>query len=401
MPAREIAPGAPAAEGAVPLTVPELGDAERALVADVVASGWVSSAGPFVDQFEREVADLLGARHGVATVNGTAALHLALLLAGVEPGDEVCVSALTFIAPANAIRYTGAVPIFIDAEPGFWQMDPAALETFLTEQCEEHDGSLVDRATGRRVAAIMPVDALGHPADIAPIRELSLRFGLELVEDACEGLGSAYRDGEDWRSVGCPDSVACLSFNGNKIVTSGGGGMILTQDAERANRARYLSTQAKDDPLEYVHGAVGFNYRLSNVHAALGHVQLARLDEFVAAKRRIAATYAEALGDLVGITPMPEAEWARSSYWMYTMLVDAGEFGMDSRALMARLDQAGVQTRPLWQPLHRSPAHSAAPRRECPVADELYARALSVPCSVGLSPRDQDRVIAAIQDAAR
>ena len=400
MPAREIAPGALAAEGAVPLTVPEIGEAERAAVDEALASGWVSSAGPFVDHFEREVADVVGARHAVATVSGTAALHLALLVAGVQPGDEVCAPAVTFIAPANAIAYAGAVPVFIDAEPGFWQMDPAALETFLTEQCEEHDGSLVDRATRRRVAAILPVHALGHPADIAPIRELSRRFGLELVEDACEGLGAVYRDGEDWRLVGHPDSIACLSFNGNKIITAGGGGMLVTQDAERADRARYLSTQAKDDPLEYVHGAVGFNYRLSNVHAALGHAQIARLDEFVAAKRRIAATYAEALGGLAGITPMPEAEWARSSYWMYTVLVDAGEFGMDSRALMAQLDQAGVQARPLWQPLHRSPAHAAAPRRECPVADELYARALSLPCSVGLSRRDQDRVITAIHEAA-
>jgi perosamine synthetase len=384
----------------VPLTVPDIGEAERAVVADVLASGWVSSAGPFVEKFEREVADVVCARHGVATVNGTAALHLALLVAGVEPGDEVCVPTLTFISPANAIAYLGAVPVFIDAEPRFWQMDPVALETFLTEQCEQHDGSLVNRATGRRVAAILPVHALGHPVDIAPIRELSLRFGLELVEDACEGLGARYRDGEDWRPVGRPDSIACLSFNGNKIVTAGGGGMLVTQDGERADRARYLSTQAKDDPLEYVHGAVGFNYRLSNVHAALGHAQLARLDEFLAAKRRIAATYSEALGDLTGITPMPEAEWARSSYWMYTVLVDAGEFGINSRALMARLDQAGVQARPLWQPLHRSPAHSSAPRRECPVADDLYARALSIPCSVGLSRRDQERVIAAIQGAA-
>jgi perosamine synthetase len=384
----------------VPLTVPDIGEIERAVVADVLASGWVSSAGPFVDQFEREVADVVGARHAVATVNGTAALHLALLIAGIAPGDEVCAPAVTFVAPANAITYAGAVPVFIDAEPRFWQMDPVALEIFLTEQCEQRDGSLVDRATGRRVAAILPVDVLGHPADIAPIRELSLRFGIELIEDACEGLGAEYRDGEEWRSVGHPDSITCLSFNGNKIVTAGAGGMLVTQNAERAHRARYLSTQAKDDPLEYVHGAVGFNYRLSNVHAALGHVQLARLDEFVAAKRRIATTYAEALAGMAGITPMPEAEWARSSYWMYTVLVDACEFGMDSRALMARLEQAGVQARPLWQPLHRSPAHSAAPRQECPVADDLYVRALSIPCSVGLSPRDQDRVIAAIHEAA-
>jgi perosamine synthetase len=400
MEAREIAPGAPAAAGTVPLCVPEIGEAERAVVADVVASGWVSSAGPAVDQFESEVADLVGASHAVATVNGTAALHLALLVAGVEPGDEVCVPALTFISPANAIAYAGAVPIFIDAEPRFWQMDPRALETFLAEECEERDGSLVDRGTGRRVAAVLPVHLLGHPADIAPIRELAARFGIELIEDACEGLGAEYRDGDEWHPVGRPESVACLSFNGNKIITAGGGGMLMTHDAERAERARYLSTQAKDDPLEYVHGAVGFNYRLSNVHAALGHAQLARLDEFVAAKRRIAAGYAEALTSVAGVTPMPEADWARSSNWMFTVLVEPEAFGKDSRELMAHLDQAGVQARPLWQPLHRSPAHAGAPRRTCPVADQLYAQALSLPCSVGLSRRDQDRVIAAIHDAA-
>ncbi len=384
------------AVGFTPLCVPEIGGNEWAYVKECLDTGWVSSVGAFVERFERAVADAVGARHAVATVNGTSALHVALLLAGVEPEDEVLVSTLTFIAPANAVRYLGAWPVFVDAEPDYWQMDPARVAEFLDHGCERRNGALVNRATGRRVRAVLPVHALGHPADITPIREAAKRHGLALVEDATESLGASYRN----RSVGALGDIACFSFNGNKLITTGGGGMIVTDDAEWARRAKYLTTQAKDDEVEYIHGAVGYNYRLTNLQAAVGVAQMERLDEYVAAKGRIAERYAEGLRDVAGLTPMRQAAWARSVWWMYTVIVDQADFGMGSRDLLRALAARKIQTRPLWQPLHRSPAHAGAQVLGGAVADRLHHDALSLPCSVGLSAEAQDRVIDAVREIA-
>jgi perosamine synthetase len=385
---REIAPGAAPAGTSVPLSVPDVGDLERQWVDEAIASGWVSSAGPFVDRFEGDVAALLGARHAVATASGTAALHVALLLAGVQPGDEVLVSTLSFVAPANAIRYAGAHPVFVDAEPDFWQIDPALVRGFLADGCEQRDGGLVNKQTGRRVAALLPVHVLGHPYDADAIASVAREFGLPVVEDAAEGLGARYRD----TPLGRLGDVGALSFNGNKIVTSGGGGMIVTGNEEHARRARYLTTTAKDDPIEYVHGEVGFNYRLTNVAAALGAAQLTRLGDFVERKRAIAARYADAIGSLQGVTAMPEAPWASSSFWMYTVLVDGG-----SRPLLRALGDAKVQARPVWQPLHLSPAHRGAQAIGGAVAERLHAEALSLPCSTSLEPAQQERVIEVLE----
>jgi perosamine synthetase len=392
---REIAPGVPAVAGEIPLAVPDVGEAERAYVDEVMRSGWVSSAGPFVDRFEEAAAETVGRAYAVATVSGSAALHVALLLAGVRPGDEVPVSTLSFISPANAISYCGAHPVFIDAEPDYWQMDAERLAEFLAS-CTRRDDVLVNPATDRRVAVLLAVGILGHPFDADAIRALADEYGLAVVEDAAEGLGARYRD----EHVGQLGHISALSFNGNKIVTSGGGGMVVTDDANAARRARYLTTTAKDDPVEYVHGEVGFNYRLSNVSAALGYGQLERLGEFVEAKRRIAATYAGAFAGLDGIAAMQEAPWATSTFWMFTVTVDEARFGMDSRALLRTLASRGIQARPLWQPLHLSPAHAGAQATPCPVAERLHATALSLPCSVALSADDQARVLEAIRRAA-
>jgi perosamine synthetase len=379
----------------IPLCEPEIRGNAWKYVRECLDSGWVSSVGEFVSRFEREVAARLGSPFGVATVSGTAALHTALVLAGVGPDEEVLVPSLTFIAPANAVRYAGAWPVFIDAEPRFWQMDPEAVRSFL-DACDRRESGVYDRATGRRVSAILPVDILGHPVNWDPLRDAAATYGLPLVEDATESLGASFQG----RPVGTLGDVACLSFNGNKLITTGGGGMVLTAREAWANRARYLTTQAKDDPIEFVHREVGYNYRLTNLQAALGCAQLELLDEYAAAKRKIAARYAEALGDLPGVTLMPEAPWARSVFWMYTILVNKDEFGLDSRELARALDEDGIVTRPLWQPLHRSPAHRGAPAAECPVAERLNRDSISLPCSVGLSPADQDFVVDRIRSRA-
>lgn len=373
----------------IPLCVPEIRGNEWKYVKECLDGNWVSSVGAFVERFERDVAAAVGGRHAIATVNGTAALHVALLAAGVRPDDEVLVSTLTFIAPANAIRYVGAWPVFVDAEPDYWQMDVAKALEFLERGCLWREGKLYNRATGRRVSALLPVHILGHPVDMAPLVAAARKYGLALVEDATESLGASYRGAR----VGHLGDLACFSFNGNKLLTTGGGGMVVTDNPAWAGRVRYLTTQAKDDPVEYVHGEIGYNYRLTNLQAAMGVAQLEQLDAYVAAKRRIATSYRAALEGMPGITTMPEAEWARSAFWMYTILVDEASFGLDSRALMRKLAQHAVQTRPLWEPLHRSGAHAGAFATDCTVADHLYRVALSLPCSVGLSPEAQERVI--------
>jgi len=387
-----LAPGAPVAAGGIPLAVPHLGGNEWAYVQEALDTNWVSSVGPFVDRFEELTAARLGAGHAVAVTSGTAALHLALLLAGVEAGDEVVMPTLTFIAPANAVGYLGAHPVFVDAEPEYWQLDVEKVAEFLERECAPEGGVLVNRRTGRRVRAVLPVHVLGHPVDLDPVVELAGRYGLVLIEDAAESIGARYRS----RALGTFGLAGCLSFNGNKVITTGGGGMLVTDDAELAARARYLATQAKDDPVEYVHGAVGFNYRLSNVLAAIGCAQLEVLEEHVAAKRAVADRYRDAFDSVPGLTVMREAPWAFSTHWLTTVLVDPADVGFDSRELLRRLSNAGIQSRPLWQPLHLSRPFADAQSYRCEVASRVAAQSLSLPSSVGLSEAEQSRVIEAV-----
>ncbi len=383
----------------IPLSEPHLGGREWDYIKECLDSGWVSSAGRFVDDFETRMAGEIGAEHAVSTVNGTAALHVALLAAGVGTDDEVLCPALTFIAPANAVRYVGAWPVFFDADPATWQMDSGLVAEFLSEKCERRGGALVNKATGRRVAAILPVHILGHPVDMDSICEAAAEHGLAVIEDATESLGASYKG----RKVGTLGRISCFSFNGNKLITSAGGGMIVTDDGDIARRARHLTTQAKVAGDEYIHDEVGYNYRLTNIQAALGLAQLERLDDHIAAKRRIAAAYRETLGAVTGLDFMPEADWAESVFWLSTVLVEPEKFGMNCRQLCAALSAEGIQSRPLWEPMSRSAAHPGADfihysaGENKSVADDLYARALSLPSSVGLDGAGQERVVAVLE----
>lgn len=386
-------PGAAVEPGSIPLSVPAISGNEWKYVKECLDTGWVSSVGAFVDRFESELAAYVGTKHAVATVNGTAALHVALLAAGIKPDDEVLVPTLTFIAPANAIRYAGAWPVFIDAEPEFWQLDPQKVATFLEEECHSVNGELRNKESGRCVKAILPVHILGHPVDMDPILELARKYNLMVIEDATESLGATYKG----RMVGRLGDIACFSFNGNKVITTGGGGMIVTDNEVWARKAKYLTTQAKDDPVEYVHGEVGYNYRLTNIQAAIGCAQLEQLNDYIAAKRRIAGAYTESFRGLPGITQMREAPWAQSIYWLYSILVDESAGG-GSRSLMHALANRGIQSRPLWQPLHHSPAHAGSRSYRCSVADKLNREALSLPSSHSLRPEELTRVINAVKD---
>ena len=376
----------------IPLSVPEIRGNEWKYIKECLDTNWVSSVGAFVNRFEHMVADYVGVNHGVATINGTAALHTALLVAGIQPDDEVLISTLTFIAPANAIRYVGAWPVFIDAEPNYWQMDPQRVVDFLEQDCRWTGGALRNKTTGRRVKAIIPVHILGHPVDIDPILTVARKYDLLVIEDATESLGAKYKS----QMVGQMGDIACFSFNGNKLISTGGGGMVVTNNEEWTQRARHITTQAKDDPVEYIHNEIGYNYRLSNIQAAMGVAQMEQIDDYIATKRRIAATYREGLELIPGLEPMRQAPWAESVFWLFTVMVDEIRFGSNSRVLLKELDEFGIQSRPLWQPIHLSPAYADLNPNDCPVANALYRDGLSLPCSVGLG-KLQSHVVDALR----
>ena len=381
----------------IPLAVPEIRGNEWKYLKECLDTNWVSSVGPFVDRFEQLVAEYVGAGHAVATSSGTAALHLALLAGGVQPEEEVLVSTLTFIAPANAVRYCGAWPVFMDAEPTYWQMDPEKVLDFLKLQCQWRNKALWNKDTGRRVSAILPVDILGHPVDMDPILGAAREYGLSVIEDATESLGAEYKG----RTVGCLADVACFSFNGNKVITTGGGGMLVTDKEEWAHKARYLSTQARDDQLEYIHHQIGYNYRLTNIQAALGVAQIEQLDEYVETKRRTASFYDARLAQVPGIELPREASWARSMYWLYTVLVHPEEYGRIARELQRELDNRRIQTRTLWCPAHRQRPYADCQAYRIEVADRLYDLALSLPSSVGITPGQQDYVADTVSALAK
>ena len=275
----------------LPLSIPNIRGNEWRYVKECLDTGWVSSAGSFVDDFEEGIASYLGSRHAISCVNGTAALHIALLISGIGPGDEVIVPTVTFIAPVNAVRYAGADPVFMDCDD-YLNMDAEKTVEFLRKECRLRGGRLYNRKSEKRLSAILPVHVFGNPVDIEPLMAIAARYGLKVIEDATESLGSRYIKGRyKGRMSGAVGDIGCLSFNGNKIITTGGGGMLVTNNKKTAGIARYLTTQAKDDPVKYIHNSLGYNYRLSNIQAALGLAQLEMIDEFIGIKRANLASY--------------------------------------------------------------------------------------------------------------
>ena len=376
-----------APEKFIPLSEPHLQGNEWEYVRECLDTGWVSSAGPFVDRFETEIAAYTNTSHAVAAINGTSALHAALLAMGIEPEDEVLVSTLTFIASANAIRYTGAWPVLIDAESEFWQMDPTLVADFLTNQCHSVDGVLRNRTTGRRVRAIMPVHILGHPAELKDLIEIARRFDLAVIEDAAESLGTKYQD----QRIGGFGDVTCFSFNGNKTITAGAGGMIVTNNEALATRLRHLTTQAKSSPIEYEHDEVGYNYRMSNVAAAIGVAQLECIDSVIDRKRQIAAVYQSSL-DVPGWQWHQESSRAFSTHWLSTVFIDPECSQVTAKELRSLLHEQRIQTRRLWRPMHRNAPHADCHKVLSGVADNIAENALSFPSSASLTESDHDRV---------
>jgi dTDP-4-amino-4,6-dideoxygalactose transaminase len=368
------------------LSSPHLSGLEEHYVADAFATNWVTPLGPHVDAFEREFAAAVGAPHAVALSSGTAALHLALSLAGVGPGDEVLVSTLTFVASVNPIVYLGATPVFIDSERSSWNMDPALLE-----------GALESRArAGRLPKAVVLVHLYGQSADLDPITAVCAHHGVPLVEDAAEALGATYRG----RAPGTVGTSGVFSFNGNKIITTAGGGMLVSSDQGLIAHARKLATQARDPAPHYEHSEVGYNYRMSNILAAIGRGQLRVLDDRVAARRRNFAFYSAALGDLPGIEFMPEASWGTHTRWLTTLTIDPDQFGVDRDVLRQALDAEAIEARPVWKPMHLQPLYAHSPVVGGGVADDLFARGLCLPSGSNLSQSDLERVVTVIRRTA-
>lgn len=369
--------------GPVALHEPHFAGNEWAYVKECLDTTYVSSVGKFVDRFEHDLAAYTGARHAVAVMNGTAALHMALHLAEVRPGDEVLVPALTFVATAAAVNYCGAIPHFVDSEERTLGLDPKGLREYLRGITEIRSGQCLNRNTGRVIRALVPMHTFGHPVDIEGVLAVARDFHLALVEDAAESLGSTIHG----RHTGTFGLMGTLSFNGNKTITTGGGGAILTNNPELARRAKHLTTTAKvPHRWEYLHDEVGYNYRLPNINAALGCAQLEQLPDFLAAKRRIFECYRAAFAFVPQTRLVAEPEGCRSNYWLQTLLLD--ESVADQRdAILAATNDAGLMTRPTWTLMHRLAPYRSCPRMDLHIAQSLERRLINLPSSSHLAIR--------------
>lgn len=367
------------------LSVPHMSGAEEMYVREAFASNWLSTVGPNIDAFEREFEELIG-RPSVAVASGTAAIHLGLRLLGVGPNDEVFCPTLTFVASVSPALYQGARPVFIDSERRSWNMDPNILEDALKKKARSNS----------LPRAVIVVHLFGQCADMDPILEVCDRYGVPVLEDAAESLGANYRG----RPSGSLAAVGAFSFNGNKIITTTGGGMLVARDPEMVNKARFWSTQARDQGVAYHHSEMGYNYRMSNVLAGVGRGQLRVLGERVRQRRKIAFRYEDSFSDLNGIELMPQAAYGLHTNWLSCFLVDEESFGCSRDGLMARLDAANVESRPVWKPMHLQPLFKDAEVFGGAVAGDLFARGICLPSSSSLSDEEQDHVIESVRAAS-
>jgi perosamine synthetase len=360
----------------LPVTEPSLGGNELKYVSDCIASNWISSQGHYIGQFERMFAEHLGIEHAVATSSGTAALHLALAALGIGPGDEVIVPALTFGACANVVMHCGATPVFADVSERTWTLEPSGLEGLLTE----------------RTRAIMPVHLYGHPCDMDPIVDFARENRLHVVEDCAEALGARYRS----KPAGTMGEVGCFSFFANKVITTGEGGMVITRDDKLKDRLTMLRDHGMSRSKRYWHELAGFNYRMTNIQAAIGVAQMEKVEEFLANRKATANRYAANLAGIEGITLPPEEEWAVNIFWLYSVLLEEQVLGISAEEMIRRLDAEGIETKPFFYPLHKQPPYPGS--RSLPVAERLARQGISLPTGNDVSTGDVDRVCKAFKD---
>ena len=369
------------------LSPPHMSGYEEEFVAEAFRSNWIAPLGPMVDAFEGEFCKYIGVQYATALSSGTAALHLAMLVLGIKAGDEVLCATLTFSASANAITYVGAQPVFIDCDRTTWNIDPDLLDEELAA-CAER---------GRRPRAVMAVDLYGQCADYGRIEDICRRYEVPLVEDSAEALGATC----DGKKAGCFGRVAVFSFNGNKIITTSGGGMLVSSDGELVRKARFLATQARDPAPHYEHSTIGYNYRMSNLLAAIGRGQLKVIEEHVAARRRNCELYREALGDVPGIAFMPKASYGRSNRWLTCILVEPLEYGATREDIRLALEAENIESRPIWKPMHLQPVFREARTRSGEIAEEIFRKGLCLPSGSSLSSSDLDRIVGIIRKTGR
>jgi len=362
-----------------PVAEPEIGEEELKNIVEAVKSGWVSSKGKFIEEFESSFAKYIGVKYGIATSNGTAALHLALAALNIGEGDEVIVPDLTFAATINAVIYTGAKPVIVDINPDYWCIDPDKLEKAITPNTK----------------AIIPVHLYGHPCDMEAVMEIAAKHDLHVIEDAAEAHGAEYRG----KKVGSFGHISCFSFYGNKIITTGEGGMCLTNDEELAERIKILRDHGMNPKKRYWHDVVGFNYRMTNLQAALGLAQLGKIERFVERKRRIAKIYAEELSSMEGITLHPEMSWAKCVYWLYSILIDNKKMKITRDELAEKLEENGIETRKFFYPLHEMPVYRKYTRFAYPTSSRISREGLNLPSSTKLSEEDVKYITQRIRES--
>lgn len=381
----------------IPLSVPVLEGREWEYIKECLDSGWVSSCGSFVDKFERAISKYTGAKYAVACINGTCGLQISLKVAGVSKDDEVIVPTLTFIAPVNTIRHLGAEPVFMDCD-NYMNLDAEKLEEFLRKECIKSKIGLKNRRNGRVIKAILPVHIFGNPCSMEKIMKIAKDYGLKVIEDATESIGSYYNQGcYKNRFTGTIGDLGVYSFNGNKIITSGGGGIIATNNKTMAMEIRYLINQAKDDSIKYIHNQVGYNFRLSNLQSALGMAQLERIERFIGIKKRNYSLYKEELEGLFGVTLLEIPEGTRPNYWFYSLIINKNEFPMDRDRLIEYLEVKGIQTRPIWYLNHLQRPYLKNQAYRIENAPKFWRQVLNLPCSANLNSKQIKYITATIR----
>ena len=376
----------------IPLSVPCINGNEWKYVKECLDTEWVSSAGKYVDLFEEKIADYTGSKFAVACVNGTSAIQVSLRLAGVSSGDEVIVPTLTFIAPINAIYYNNANPVFMDADK-YYNIDTNKTMEFIKNETIFKNGFTYNKITNKRISAIVPVHVWGNPVWMDELILLCEERNISVVEDASESLGSIYKQGNyDGKHTGIVGKLGCLSFNGNKIITTGGGGMILTNDEKLANKARYLTTQAKDDPKNYIHNEIGYNFRLNNIQSALGLAQLEQLDSFLYQKREIYVSYKNFLRGVKGLKLASVPNYGYNNHWMNILHINYEIYKEDRQMIMRRLEKNGIETRPLWALNHLQKPYKRCQAYNIEKAEELMIHSLCLPSSANLTDKNLNDV---------
>jgi len=381
----------------IPLSVPHISGNEWTYIKDCLDRGWVSSVGKYVDKFEADICRYTGAKHAVACVNGTAALRVSLQLAGISANDEVLVPTLAFIAPVNALAYLGAVPVFMDCDH-YYNMDVEKTVEFIEKETRFQNGYTLNKTSGRTIKALIPVHVLGNAVDLKALMYLCEERNITIIEDAAESIGTFYTSEElKNKYTGTVGRLGCYSFNGNKIITTGGGGMIVTDDDFLAGKARYLTTQAKDDPVHYIHDEVGYNFRMSNLQAAMGVAQLEKLADYIEVKKKNYRIYKAHIDQIPGLHLAELPGYADNNHWMYALQIEKSLYPKNREKLMAFLMSKGIQTRPIWQLNHLQKPYSECQTYKIEKASTLLEKTLNIPCSVNLTEDEQNKVIRMIK----